>query len=142
MVLFFISTIKAGLTLLYNQAHNYIRKYDIIDTSASFLSFACRPCKLHKPIFMVLFLSQHRFTLYLLCWLYVNIVFSRLELASWSWLISPNHYYTVLIQSIQWSQVTGPFALTKSHRHHLNTKNLQSQWFLGDFCLLIVLTPS
>ena len=39
---------------------------------------------------------------------------------------------TVLIQSIQQSQVTGPSVLTKSHRCYLkNTKKLQNQWFFA-----------
>ena len=44
----FSSTIQLGLTLLCNQAHVYIRKYDIIDTSAFLPSLVRMPYKLQK----------------------------------------------------------------------------------------------
>jgi len=59
-VVFFISAILAGLTLLCNQAHIYIRKYDIIDAGASLLSFVQKPRTLRKAIFVALFLAQRK----------------------------------------------------------------------------------
>ena len=48
---FFFSTIYLGLTLLCNQAHVYIRKYDIITVGTFLLLLAQMPHKPRKAIF-------------------------------------------------------------------------------------------
>ena len=55
----FFSTIYLGLTLLCNQAHVYIRKYDNINAGTFLLLLAQMPRKLHKAISAALFPTQH-----------------------------------------------------------------------------------